>query len=71
MVLDRAAVGGRLRVRATSRGTVAVLELPLAPAGRFSVGLQARLNLLSNLRYWSGRGVFTYFFGNQPASSSP
>ena len=42
-----------------------------APAGRISFGLQARLNLLSNLRYWSGRGLVTYFFGNQPPSSSP
>ena len=41
------------------------------PAGRISFGLQTRLNLLSNLRYWSGRAVVTYFFGNQPPSSSP
>ena len=54
-----------------SAGFAAFAGVDTAPAGRFSVGLQARLNLLSNLRYWSGRGVVTYFFGNQPSLSSP
>jgi hypothetical protein len=54
-----------------SAGFAAFAGVDTAPAGRISFGLQARLNLLSNLRYWSGRGVVTYFFGNQPSSSSP
>jgi hypothetical protein len=54
-----------------SAGFTAFAGVDTAPAGRISFGLQARLNLLSNLRYWSGRGVVTYFFGNQPSSSSP
>ncbi len=54
-----------------SAGFAAFGGVDTAPAGRISFGLQARLNLLSNLRYWSGRGVVTYFFGSQPSSSSP
>ena len=54
-----------------SAGFAAFAGMDTAPAGRISFGLQARLNLLSNLRYWSGRAVVTYFFGNQPPSSSP
>ncbi len=54
-----------------SAGFAAFAGVDTAPAGRVSFGLQARLNLLSNLRYWSGRGVVTYFFGNQAPSSSP
>ena len=54
-----------------SAGFAAFAGVDTAPAGRISFGVQARLNLLSNLRYWSGRGVVTYFFGNQPPSSSP
>jgi hypothetical protein len=54
-----------------SAGFAAFGGVDTAPAGRISFGLQVRLNLLSNLRYWSGRGVVTYFFGNQPPSSSP
>lgn len=42
-----------------------------APLGRLSLGAQARLNLLSNLRYWSGRAFVTYFFANMPSSTSP
>ena len=44
--------------------------LDTAPVGRISFGVQGRLNLLSNLRYWSGRALVTYFFGNQAPSSS-
>jgi hypothetical protein len=54
-----------------SAGFAAFAGIDTAPASRFSFGLQARLNLLSNLRYWSGRALVTYFFGTQPASSSP
>jgi hypothetical protein len=54
-----------------SAGFAAFVGVDTEPAGRISVGLQARLNLLSNLRYWSGRALVTYFFGNQPTSSSP
>jgi hypothetical protein len=54
-----------------SAGFAAFGGVDTAPAGRISFGVQARLNLLSNLRYWSGRAVVTYFFGNQPPSSSP
>lgn len=54
-----------------SAGFAAFAGVDTEPAGRISFGVQARLNLLSNLRYWSGRGVVTYFFGNQPPSSSP
>jgi hypothetical protein len=54
-----------------SAGFAAFGGVDTAPLGRISFGLQARLNLLSNLRYWSGRALVTYFFGNQPTSSSP
>jgi opacity protein-like surface antigen len=54
-----------------SGGLAAFAGIDTAPVGRFSFGLQARLNLLSNLRYWSARGLVTYFFGNQPPSSPP
>jgi hypothetical protein len=54
-----------------SAGFAAFAGLDTAPVGRLSFGLQARLNLLSNLRYWSGRALVTYFFGNQPPLSSP
>ena len=54
-----------------SAGFAAFAGVDTAPIGRISLGLQARLNLLSNLRYWSGRVLVTYFFGNQPPSSSP
>ena len=54
-----------------SGGLAAFVGVDTEPAGRLSVGIQARLNLLSNLRYWSGRALVTYFFGNQPPSSSP
>jgi opacity protein-like surface antigen len=54
-----------------SAGLAAFAGIDTAPAGRVSFGLQARLNLLSNLRYWSGRALVTYFFGNQPPSSPP
>lgn len=54
-----------------SGGFAAFAGVDTAPLGRISVGVQARLNLLSNLRYWSGRALVTYFFGNQPPSSPP
>jgi opacity protein-like surface antigen len=54
-----------------SAGFAAFAGVDTEPAGRISFGLQARMNLLSNLRYWSGRALLTYFFGNQPPSSSP
>lgn len=54
-----------------SAGFAAFGGVDTAPAGRLSIGLQARMNLLSNLRFWSGRALVTYFFGNQPPSSSP
>jgi len=54
-----------------SAGFAAFAGVDTAPIGRISLGLHARLNLLSNLRYWSGRVLVTYFFGNQPPSSSP
>ena len=54
-----------------SGGFAAFAGVDTAPIGRLSLGLHARLNLLSNLRYWSGRVLVTYFFGNQPPSSSP
>jgi hypothetical protein len=54
-----------------SAGFAAFAGLDTAPVGRLSFGLQARMNLLSNLRYWSARAVVTYFFGSQPPSSSP
>ena len=54
-----------------SAGFAAFAGMDTAPVGRISFGLQARLNLLSNLRYWSGRAVVTYFFGSHPPSSSP
>ena len=54
-----------------SAGFAAFAGVDTAPVGRISFGLQARLNLLSNLRYWSGRALVTYFFGDQAPSSSP
>lgn len=54
-----------------SAGLAVFAGLDTEPAGRLSFGVQARMNLLSNLRYWSGRALVTYFFGNQPPSSSP
>jgi hypothetical protein len=54
-----------------SGGLAAFVGVDTEPAARLSFGVQARLNLLSNLRYWSGRALVTYFFGNQPPSSSP
>jgi opacity protein-like surface antigen len=54
-----------------SAGFAMFAGVDTAPAGRISFGAQARLNLLSNLRYWSGRALVTYFFGNQPPLSSP
>lgn len=54
-----------------SAGFAAFAGVDTKPVGRISVGLQARLNLLSNLRYWSGRALVTYFFGSEPPSSSP
>lgn len=54
-----------------SAGFAAFAGVDTAPVGRISLGAQARLNLLSNLRYWSGRALVTYFFGSQGPSSSP
>jgi hypothetical protein len=54
-----------------SAGFAGFAGIDTAPVGRISVGLQARMNLLSNLRYWSARALVTYFFGNQPPSSPP
>lgn len=54
-----------------SGGLAAFVGVDTEPAARLSVGVQARLNLLSNLRYWTGRALVTYFFGNQPPSSPP
>jgi opacity protein-like surface antigen len=54
-----------------SAGFAMFAGVDTAPAGRISFGVQARLNLLSNLRFWSGRALLTYFFGNQPPLSSP
>lgn len=54
-----------------SGGLAAFVGVDTKPAGRISVGVQARVNLLSNLRYWSGRALVTYFFGSQTPSSSP
>ena len=54
-----------------SAGFAGFAGIDTAPVGRISIGLQARINLLSNLRYWSARALVTYFFGNQPPSSPP
>ena len=54
-----------------SAGFAAFAGFDTAPVSRISVGLQARINLISNLRYWSARALVTYFFGNQPPSSPP
>ena len=54
-----------------SAGFAAFAGFDTAPIGRISVGVQARMNLLSNLRFWSARALVTYFFGNQPPSSPP
>jgi hypothetical protein len=54
-----------------SAGFAAFAGIDTAPVGRISFGLHARINLLSNLRYWSARALVTYFFGNQPPSSPP
>ena len=54
-----------------SAGFAGFAGVDTAPIGRISFGAQARLNLLSNLRYWSGRALVTYFFGSQAPSSSP
>ena len=54
-----------------SAGFAAFAGIDTAPVSRISFGLQARMTLLSNLRYWSARALVTYFFGNQPPSSPP
>ena len=52
-----------------SAGFAAFAGMDTAPVGRVSLGLHARLNMLSNVRFWSARAVVTYFFGAQPPSS--
>ena len=54
-----------------SAGFAAFAGFDTEPVGRLSFGVQGRVNLLSNLRYWSGRALITYFFGSQPPSSPP
>jgi hypothetical protein len=54
-----------------SAGFALFAGVDTAPFSRMSLGAQARMNLLSNLRYWSGRAFLTYFFGNAPTSSAP
>ena len=54
-----------------SAGFAAFAGVDTAPLGRISFGVQARINLLSNLRYWSARALLTYFFADQPPSSPP
>ena len=54
-----------------SAGFAGFAGVDTAPVGRISFGVQARMNLISNLRYWSARALVTYFFGNQPPLSSP
>jgi opacity protein-like surface antigen len=54
-----------------SAGFAAFAGFDTAPVSRISFGFQGRINLISNLRYWSLRGLVTYFFGNQPPSSPP
>ena len=54
-----------------SAGFAAFAGIDTAPVGRVSLGLHARMNMLSNVRFWSARAVVTYFFGAQPPSSPP
>ena len=54
-----------------SAGFAAFAGIETAPISRFSVGLQARMNMLSNVRFWSARALVTYFFAAQRPSSSP
>jgi opacity protein-like surface antigen len=54
-----------------SAGFAGFAGFDTAPLGRISFGVQGRMNLISNLRYWSARALVTYFFGNQPPSSPP
>jgi hypothetical protein len=54
-----------------SAGFAAFVGADTAPIGRVSVGLHARMNMLSNVRFWSARALVTYFFGAQPPSSPP
>ncbi|MGQ0713609.1 MAG: hypothetical protein ACT4PJ_07730 [Gemmatimonadaceae bacterium] len=54
-----------------SAGFAGFAGVDTEPLGRFSVGLQARMNMLSNVRFWSARASLTYFFAAQRPSSSP
>jgi hypothetical protein len=54
-----------------SGGFAAFIGIDTAPVGRLSLGLHARVNLLSNVRFWSARALVTYFFGAQTPSSPP
>lgn len=54
-----------------SAGFAAFVGMDTAPVGRVSLGLHARVNMLSNVRFWSARAVVTYFFGAQTPSSPP
>jgi opacity protein-like surface antigen len=54
-----------------SAGFAAFAGVDTAPVGRVSLGLHARMNMLSNVRFWSARALVTYFFGAQPPSSPP
>lgn len=54
-----------------SAGFAGFAGVDTAPLGRVSIGLQARMNMLSNVRFWSARALFTYFFAAQRPSSPP
>ena len=54
-----------------SAGFAAFAGIDTAPVGRVSLGLHARMNMLSTVRFWSARALVTYFFGAQPPSSPP
>lgn len=54
-----------------SAGFAAFVGIDTAPVGRLSLGLHARMNMLSNVRFWSARALVTYFFGAEQPSSPP
>jgi hypothetical protein len=50
-------------------GFAAVVGFDVVPRRHLAVGVQARYNLLSNLRFGTARLAATYFFGSRPAAA--
>jgi hypothetical protein len=52
-------------------GFAGVIGVDIVPRRHLAVGVQARYNLLSNLRFGAARVTATYFFGTRPPPPPP